>query len=1131
MNSVNSTHHMPENGQISGARTFSFAALTCNPGSNFAYEIFIALVFALSLFNISTADAQTSQDIFGKRRVQYKQMDRQYISSTNFDIYYYEGGDEIARNAIQFAEADFERITELLGYSPTTKIKLYIYNSLSDLRQSNVGLDDENSSAGGKTNFVKSIIEVPFTGNQAGFRREITLGMSRTLIFAMMYGGSLKDVVQNSYLLTLPEWFVGGATLYAAEGWSREMDDYMRDAMLHNRIRRPGTLPDKEAAIAGQSIWNFIAEKYGKTTVSNILNLTRILRNEETGISSTIGVSWDRLLRDWRQYYKSMAESVAESNSVPNANLRVRKHNMHSLVYNEVRLSADASHIAYSINNSGRYKIILQDVNTGYRKVIYKGGYKVLSQRVDYTEPHIAYQGNEQVHAVVVKRGKNVLLSYHIPSGKSYFTPLPAFSQVTGFDVTPDGKYFIFSAEKDGGNDLFLFSINTGKTSRVTHDLYDDLDPHFAGSYTRILFSSNRPTDSVYTNKPIGVQTGNSFDVFMLKSGNALLTRFSETPHNERCPQLLNDSTLTWLSDENGILNLEKYEINTRRTTGLTDYRQSITALDVNAEHRMFAFRTVDDGKEYLYLRRDLDLNQELNTLPTRRRELMNESLYGRASGMGRPVPATRKTGTDTAKTGLSVHTGNYYPSDTLGKDEIDIRNYVFESEKVKKAKPAPVPAPSANTTSQGNNAGGPKKTDKAANKARKDALALLNLTGPYPYRNRMSMDNVLTAPKWDNLLHAGLEIGTGMTDMFENHKINANAFVSTDLKSSKMDLKYAFLKHRVDFFAGFTKNSLFLQSVESANNFYERYNLVRAEAGASYPFSVFSALNFSPFYARTKYTTLGTAPQQLITPDVFRHYFGFKTEFVFDNTRMSGLNITEGTRFKAKLEHQYGMHDHKRTFGSFMLDLRHYQKVHKEIVLALRGSAGRYYGPAAKKFLIGGMDNWVTWDENISANANDPLNVNPANSEGATDMLFNSYVTNLRGFKYNTMYGNSYMLFNAELRVPIVRYFYRGPITSNFLRNLQFVAFTDAGTAFSGSNPFSTNNSYNTHTVQSEGTNNTYPFIIQVTNFRNPFMYSYGGGVRTMVLGYFLKVDVAQGIKDYKKQSLRYYITLGYDF
>ncbi|HRH35484.1 MAG TPA: hypothetical protein PKY12_10505, partial [Catalimonadaceae bacterium] len=131
----------------------------------------------------------------------------------------------------------------------------------------------------------------------------------------------------------------------------------------------------------------------------------------------------------------------------------------------------------------------------------------------------------------------------------------------------------------------------------------------------------------------------------------------------------------------------------------------------------------------------------------------------------------------------------------------------------------------------------------------------------------------------------------------------------------------------------------------------------------------------------------------------------------------------------------------------------------------------------------------------------------------------------NLRGFKYNNIYGNSFLLFNWELRVPIIRYFYKGPINSNFWRNLQLTGFTDMGTAWTGVGPFQSDNSLNTTTI----TNGN--FLIKVKSFDNPFLVGYGFGARTMVLGYYLKFDMAWGRRNGITDDPKYYFTFGYDF
>ena len=142
------------------------------------------------------------------------------------------------------------------------------------------------------------------------------------------------------------------------------------------------------------------------------------------------------------------------------------------------------------------------------------------------------------------------------------------------------------------------------------------------------------------------------------------------------------------------------------------------------------------------------------------------------------------------------------------------------------------------------------------------------------------------------------------------------------------------------------------------------------------------------------------------------------------------------------------------------------------------------------------------------------------------TSIFYQQFVTNLRGFDLSKRTGKSYVLFNSELRFPIVQYFSNRPIYSGFFRNLQFVGFVDAGTAYSGGNPFSESNSNNTVPFK----NNTF-FSGTVINFRNPLLVGYGVGVRTTMLGFYTKFDLAWGEENYIRTGPKPYLTLGHDF
>jgi hypothetical protein len=122
-------------------------------------------------------------------------------------------------------------------------------------------------------------------------------------------------------------------------------------------------------------------------------------------------------------------------------------------------------------------------------------------------------------------------------------------------------------------------------------------------------------------------------------------------------------------------------------------------------------------------------------------------------------------------------------------------------------------------------------------------------------------------------------------------------------------------------------------------------------------------------------------------------------------------------------------------------------------------------------------------------------------------NFAYQTIAANMRGFNYNARNGASVALINTELRVPFLRYFSKTKLRSSFLRNLQVVGFVDAGTAWHGTDPFSAENPLNTLTLVNPPT-----VKVDVTYYRNPIVVGYGFGVRTMILGYFLKLDYGWG-------------------
>jgi Tol biopolymer transport system component len=1079
--------------------------------------------------------AQQSRETFGKNRFQYRTFEWQYLSGENFDVYYYDSRSTIASETLTYLESEFDRITDLIGFPPYFKTKIFLYNSLSDLRQSNVGLNHSAPSLGGETEFIKPYVEVAYTGTSQDFKEELLFKTSELLINEMMYGGNLKDIFQNALLLNLPDWFVQGAIYYVSKGWNAEVDDFVRDLVQSKRAKHFSKLTGKEAALAGQSFWNYVAEKYGKSSVHNILNYTRVTRNEEKSLQITLGVSSKKLMADWAVYYKQMAEQVTASYVSPAKENQFTKQPHTAVYYTSAKVSPDGRNIAYAKNDRGQFDIIVKSLESGKEKTILRGGTKVVSQRVDYNLPLIGWADANTLGVVGQKQGNYWFWLYDFTSRTKLPRQLEKFNNIRSINFSANGRLAILSADFEGKNDLYLLSTRRDRIRRLTNDTYDDLDPSFIPNTNRIVFSSNRSTDSLRTGKRVPLaeltNTSNLF-VYDLDSTKTLLTRVTNTLSKDFAPRALDANTFYYLSDQRGITNLFKFSITTGIYTQVTNYNSSIVNYDLNTETNTLAIVSTRNLKQNIYVDRSFDANRQLFTPSTRRKELLQarnlrerkavqenkkmtikELLNARLKEAAADTLQTIEVPEDSiiAVTDTIRVATDTIPQKTAPKLEtektLNTDNYTFEDEVEKKP-----------TQTEGFLSRYVRARDKQ------------RVTGPFPYDPKFSANNLNVSFIVDPLRGFGPLIEARMNDMLENYRIYGGIYSAIDFKSGDIYGEFQYLPHYIDFSARFDRKAISWQTVSNndqpdPDNY--NYSLNKLEVGASLPLNDRTRLTFKPFATLTRSVNIG--PTALSNPPTLApnnyFYVGVKSELTYDNALMTGANLIEGTRGKITFIHHENTKNRNLSFSQVSVDMRHYQKLYKEIVFAMRGFAGTFFGNSPKHYLLGGSDNWA-FNKSFIGGSSSTGKPNPLGVQGENqELLFVEYVTNLRGFNYATLFGNSALVANAELRVPLVRALSNGPIASNFFRNLQLTAFYDIGTSWTGKPPFSSENSVSFEII------NQPPFQIEVKNYLNPWLYSYGLGMRSVILGYYLKFDFAWPVENFKRQDPRLVVTLGYDF
>ncbi len=277
----------------------------------------LSLLFALISSSVfSQGYYAITQEEFGQNRIQLRRLDWKTINSNNFEFNYYRGGEELARKAAKIAENEYRKVTEVLGYTPFTTMKIFLYNNEKQLLQSNIGLTTPILYDGGILNLSRSRIEIPYADNDSLFQENLVKQIAGLFVYDMLYGGSLKEVLQSSLLLTVPEWYMTGIAAYIAQdGMSPERIQQVNDVLLRNPDTKISNLSGPDAEIVGQSIWHYIAQRYGRDNISNILNLTRIIRTEQSSITSTLGISFNRFIGEWKNYYLKGGEQIVKIES------------------------------------------------------------------------------------------------------------------------------------------------------------------------------------------------------------------------------------------------------------------------------------------------------------------------------------------------------------------------------------------------------------------------------------------------------------------------------------------------------------------------------------------------------------------------------------------------------------------------------------------------------------------------------------------------------------------------------------------------------------------------------------------------------------------------------------------------
>jgi len=1129
---------------------------------------YFTLLFGLFI-PVLVTNAQFDQERFGKNRVQHKDIEWYYFSSNNFEVYYYDGGLNNARMAIDYLENEFERLTQLIGYVAYTKPKIFIYNSPEERLQSNLDLNKDEYTVDGQTFFSRLLGEVAYPGTWEAFKKDLIYSTSKVIIEEMLYGATIADAFQANLINSFPEWYIEGAAMYLAHGWSREMDDFIRHYFHQDKKQKVHRLQEIEAALVGQSIWNFIAEKYGRRYISSVLNLSRINRNEENSIANTIGLNYKIFTEQWQQFYVENNKSVLSTFKDFNENNIVNGTKLRELgIINDIKFSPDGKHLAYVINNGGKYKVQVQELATKRERTILSGGTRSADQPANLTSPIIAWRDTLNLAIATYKRGTTSLILRAVDGSNQDKIFLRNITQILSLDYNSTGRNMVVSAISNGKTDIFTLNVR-GVGKRLTNNVFDNIDPIFLNDST-IIYSSNfiELPDSVLTKYPDVRKIPDYFNLYKIDitDSSEVISKLTNSSFINIKPTVLNSNFILHLSDQSGIMNLMRMSVNGAISSQVSSFSKSLEAFDYASRLNRIAYSYRDGNQSYLVVEPYANTDQFTPSIPRiqlKQAKVLNERITNRRIEQQEPKVQTQEVKSTAVKkveevkrdTTLHVNIENLLigrnqsqsttssPRPATGRPQrnlndsippiqdltgsinmdrlrfqsrggLDTENYTFDT--------IPIINQQNTTVSE------VQSRNNILDKFRSQSMKKL-VKGPQSMTPQFITSSLKTTFVIDPLRGFGVSLNGKMSDLLENHLFEGGVMTTLDFRSgSDIFFDYQYLKQRVDLRGRFDRRSI---QVSEGDITFQKYILTKAELGFSYPFNVHSRVMAAPFFAKSQYFNLN--PDSILrggVPDQNRfdvNYAGVKVEFVVDKTQQLGLYMQEGLKGKFGAVHYQGMNNGERSFTNAYMDLRNYQKIHKNITFASRLFAGAFFGKNPQSYLVGGMDNWL-FNQFYRPPSNRP-EASPVRNVGGVEnsnILFAEFI-DLRGYNYDEIRGRNVITLSSELRIPLFSYLSRGNITSNFIKNFQMVAFYDIGTSWNESPPWKRVNDQNTEVIDTEGS----PFLIRLNNFNNPWLQSYGAGVRTVLLNYYVKLDLARPIRNYQADDLKFYVTLGYNF
>ncbi|HNP21215.1 MAG TPA: hypothetical protein PKM63_00735 [Panacibacter sp.] len=1109
--------------------------------------------------------AQVNTVEFGKNRIQYKKFDWKFYQSPDFNTYFNQGSLELAKYVTQVAEEELPSIEKAVEYAVQRRLNIVVYNNYDDYKASNIGLGIDWQGAGGLTKLVNNKIVLYFDGNKNTLKRQVREGIAKTLTDNILFGDDIGEFASNQALLDLPQWLTDGYVEYIAENWSTEKDNDLKNALLSGDYNNFYQFAFEKPTLAGHAFWYYIAVKYKPENVTYFLYLARLYKNLNNASEKICKKKFKDVLADFMVYEQDRyAQDIKQRRNAPKGRLSVIEETTKADYY-RFAANPNPKNNSYAVVQfkKGVYSVKYVD-NLFESKTLLSYGVKTRIGDMNPNSPILAWDGKgSRLLVMYTKEGKQNMFIYDVIANiKRFQQGIDGFEQIVDAGFMNDANTLLLSAVKNGHTDIFTYRVDNNKMKQITNDVYDDLDPTFVSfpNRTGVIFASNRPgpeAPSIDTVVP-GNYHFNIFLVDLLNNSDfKQITQLTNVKYgNARYPMQYNQNHFTYVSDENGVGNRWAGFFSTQRDGLDTLYYIGEEILrnpgDKELDSTLRAWQLPEpDSLSYFSVYKD-----STYTFPIT--NYQSSLLESRVAGNNDQVSEVRQEGDLKFLYKLKVD------SVALRKRNVNARptEYIRElmkKERISSGKAIEAKKDTASETQSQNAFQNEFEDDKSDSAHKGDINDLLQQpvkpnyiakSSLFNYKLKFSADYVLAGItnnilvnryqpyqggagpiQLNNANDVNFTFRVGVSDVMEDIKFIGGIRFGTTLSDKDVYLSFQNYRKRVDWGLTYYRSNVtnyygFFDPKSALNNYDNVVITNLYQVNVAYPLSEVNSIRLTTGIRKDKGVirpiqfTGFPDPTVLGVKDSIAATAVSRLEFVHDNSINPAQNIWVGNRWKIYFDYNVPISKGSSLKGkqtyNIGFDARNYVKIYRNFIWATRAAGDFSFGDAKLIYYLGGADGWISPRFNY-ANAPSP----------DKQYAFQSLTLNMRGYEQNVANGNNAVVINSELRLPIFSTFFNKPINAAFLRNFQVVQFIDLGTAWNGSPK---NIERPTYIFGPESQNN--PVVIrQRAGGVGPLAGGYGFGVRSTVLGYFLKLDTGWPMRGFFAGKPMWYFALGLDF